>query len=83
MSKPIKIIAFSYTYNLRCKAEIPHMQNAILRYPCVSDTPLTFLPIFLGKACLDARIGYLNPEFYDLVVKFWIQLSVCHIHSHR
>ena len=23
-----------------------------LRYSCVSDTPFTFSPIFLGKACI-------------------------------
>ena len=41
------------------KIEIPYM------YPCVSDTPLTFWPIFLGKACQDTRIRWLNAESYD------------------
>ena len=53
------------------KAEIPYTWHANLNayvtlwYPYVLDTPLAFLPIFLGKACLDTRIRRLNSEFYD------------------
>ena len=36
-----------------------------LQYPRVSDTHLTFWPISLGKACLDTRIRWLNPELYE------------------
>jgi len=67
------------------KAEIPSMWHAytILWYPCVSDTPITFLHIFLVKVCLDTRIGQLNPEFFDRIIKFWIQPSVLlHTQSH-
>ena len=69
------------------KAEIPHMQHAnptvyaTLWYPCVLDTPLTYLTILLGKASLDTRIGWLNPEFYEWVVKIWIQLFDSHLHQ--
>ena len=38
---------------------------ATLQYPYILDTHLTFWPIFLGKACLDTEIGWLNPELYD------------------
>ena len=37
---------------------------ATLQYPCVSDSPLTFLPIFHGTAYPDTQIGQLNPDFY-------------------
>jgi len=68
----------TYTYNAQCKAAcecqlclkprfhlssmwIPmHMQHCSIY---VFWTPLS--PIFLGKACLDTEIGWLNPEFYD------------------
>ena len=55
---------------------------AKLQYPCVLDIPLTFLPICLGKVCLDTRIGWLDPEVYDPAIKFCIQSSVTHIESH-
>ena len=45
-----------------------------LLYPCFSDTPLTFLPIFGWKACLDSQIGWLNP------VRF-IAYAIAHIKS--
>ena len=58
------------------KAEIPHTQNAymIFQNPCVSDIPLIFLPIFLGKICLDTPIRLLNPECYDPGRKILIQM---------
>jgi len=52
-----------------------------MRYPCVLGIPLTFLPIFLGKACLNTQIRWLNPEFNDRMVKFWIQAFFCRIRS--
>ena len=39
-----------------------------MRY-CGIHLFLTFLPIFLGKACPDTRIGWLNPECYDPAYK--------------
>ena len=37
-----------------------------MRYPCVSDTPLTFLPIFLGKVCLNTQIRQLNSTIQSI-----------------
>ena len=36
-----------------------------LWYLCISYTRFTFWLIFLGRACLDTWIQWLNPEYYD------------------
>ena len=83
MSKPIFKKSSWVPILIICNAKLPvsvsYTQSrdciyayATLQYPCVLDIPLTFLPVFIGKACLDTQIRCLHPEFYNLVIKFWI-----------
>jgi len=57
-----------------CDSELPVSDSCASTWDSIyAATPLTFLSIFIGKACLDTQTGLLNPEFYDR--------SFCHIHS--
>ena len=61
------------------KADIPHSHHANpnayapLQYPCVSDIPLhPFLPVFLGKGCLDQTWDQFNSGIGIDYLKKWI-----------
>ena len=80
------------------KAEIPYTQYeacesdiavayATLWYPCVSNIPLNFWPISLGKACLETLIAWLIYKILDSNIQFWPIATwsdpFCHIRKYR
>ena len=84
MSKPIKMNFFScyipilIIRDAKLAVSASYAQSRDSTYAAckihVFWTPR--LRFFLGKACLDTWIRWLNPEFYNQIVKFWIQSSI-------
>ena len=76
MSKPIKnpfFLLHTYTYNPRCEAACVCQLCLKHRFRMHGHPSHLF---FLGKPALDTRIRWLNPEFYNQVLKFWIYTHI-------